>query len=129
MTIEERAEKAVELKKGRRYNCAQAVAAVLADQTELTEEQLYAVTAAFCVGMGTQEATCGALTGAGIVAGLRTGGKSTLKYAKQILEDFKQRSGAVNCRELKSVTDGKPLCSCEDCVRNAVLAYGAILVV
>ena len=35
MTIQERAEKAVELKNSGRCNCAQAVAAVLADQVEM----------------------------------------------------------------------------------------------
>ena len=32
--------------------------------------------------------------------------------------------GAIKCRDLKTITDGKPLCPCEECVRNAVLIYG-----
>ena len=35
--------------------------------------------------------------------------------------------GAIKCKDLKTVTDGKPLCSCEDCVRNAVMIYGEIV--
>ena len=127
MTLEERAEKAVELKNSGKYNCAQAVTAALADQTGLTEEQLKQVSAGFCAGMGNLEATCGALIGAGMIAGLKTEGKGTLGVTKQIQEEFGKRCGALKCKDLKTVTDGKPLCPCEDCVRNAVMIYGEIM--
>ena len=61
MNIYERADKAAELKKRGVYNCAQAVASVLADQTDLTEEELLKINSGFAVGMGNMEATCGAL--------------------------------------------------------------------
>ncbi|WP_027208440.1 C-GCAxxG-C-C family protein [Butyrivibrio hungatei] len=127
MTLEERAERAVELKNSGKYNCAQAVTAALADQTGLTEEQLKQVSAGFCAGMGNLEATCGALIGAGMIAGLKTEGKGTLGVTKQIQEEFGKRCGALKCKDLKTVTDGKPLCPCEDCVRNAVMIYGEIM--
>lgn len=127
MTITERAEKAVQLKNTGGYNCSQAVTAVLADQTDLTEEQLKHVAAGFCVGMGNMEATCGALIGAGMIAGLKTEGNGTLKLTRQILETFKEKCGAVRCKDLKAVTDGKPLCPCEECVRNAVMIYGEVV--
>ncbi len=127
MTINERAEKAVELKLSGGYNCSQAVTAVLADQTDLTGDQLKQITAGFCAGMGNLEATCGALIGAGMIAGLKTEGKGTLKLARQIQEAFRDRCGAITCKDLKAVTDGKPLCPCEDCVRNAVLIYGDVM--
>ena len=127
MTINERAEKAVELKLSGGYNCSQAVTAVLADQTGLTGEQLKQVSAGFCAGMGNLEATCGALIGAGMIAGLKTEGKGTLKLARQIQEAFRNRCGAITCKDLKAVTDGKPLCPCEECVRNAVLIYGDVM--
>ena len=127
MTINERAEKAVELKASGRYNCSQAVTAALADETGLSEEQLRAVSAGFCAGMGNLEATCGALIGAGMVAGLKTEGKGTLGITRQIQEEFGKRCGALKCKDLKTVTDGKPLCTCEECVRNAVMIYGEIM--
>ena len=123
----ERADKAVELKLSGGYNCSQAVTAVLADQTDLTDEQLKHITAGFCAGMGNLEATCGALIGAGMIAGLRTEGKGTLGITRQIQENFRDRCGAIKCKDLKTMTDGKPLCPCEDCVRNAVLIYGEIM--
>ena len=127
MTINERAEKAVELKASGRYNCSQAVTAALADETGLSEEQLRAVSAGFCAGMGNLEATCGALIGAGMVAGLKTEGKGTLGITRQIQEEFGKRCGALKCKDLKTITDGKPLCPCEECVRNAVMIYGEIM--
>ena len=77
MTLSERAEKAVELKTSGKYNCAQSVTVALADQTKLSEEELRQISAGFCAGMGNLEATCGALIGAGMIAGLKTEGKGT----------------------------------------------------
>ena len=88
MTIEERAENAVLFKKDGKGNCCQAVTAALADLTELSEEQLHQIAAGFGGGMGTMEATCGALVGAGIVAGLATRGESTKTYTRQMLRAF-----------------------------------------
>lgn len=127
MNITERAAKAVELKTSGGYNCSQSVTTVFADHTELSEEQLKQISAGFCVGMGNMEATCGALIGAGMIAGLKTEGKGTLKVARQIQEEFKNRCGSIKCKELKAITDGKSLCPCEECVRNAVLIYGEVM--
>ena len=85
MTLEERAEMAVELKNSGRCNCAQAVVAALRDQTELSPEQLSDLASGFCAGMGTLEATCGALIGAGMVVGLNTQGNRALIYNRNLL--------------------------------------------
>ena len=127
MNINERAEKAVQLKMSGGYNCSQAVTAALADQTDLTAEQLKQIAAGFCAGMGNLEATCGALIGAVMIAGIKTEGQGTLKVARQIQENFCDRCGAIKCKELKTITDGKPLCPCDECVRNAVLIYGEVM--
>ena len=127
MTLEERAQRAVELKNSGKYNCAQAVTAALSDQTELTEEQLNQISAGFCAGMGNMEATCGALIGAGMIAGLKTEGKGTLALTRQIQEEFGKKCGAIRCKDLKAITDGKSLCPCQECVRTAVLIYGEIM--
>ena len=127
MNIQERADRAVELKMSGAFNCAQSVTAALADETSLTEEQLKKISAGFCAGMGNHEATCGALIGAGMIAGLKTEGNGTLKITRQIQETFRDRCGAIKCKDLKTITDGKPLCPCEECVRNAVLIYGEVM--
>lgn len=127
MTLTERANKAVEMKISGKYNCAQSVAVSLADETGLSEEQLRQISAGFCAGMGNLQATCGALIGAGMIAGLKTEGQGTLSKTKQIQEEFAKRCGALKCGDLKAVTDGKPLCPCEECVRNAVMIYGEVM--
>ena len=77
--------------------------------------------------MGCMEATCGALVGAGIIAGLRTNGSGTMRASKQILAKFKEKSGATICKDLKGVGTGRVLCECDDCVRNAVYALEEVL--
>ena len=125
MTIEERAERGAVLK--RSCNCCQAVLLALADQTGLREQQLMQMGSGFGSGMGNMEGTCGALVGAGMAAGFKLKEKSTTRYTRQISENFQNRCGAVLCKDLKGRDTGSVLCACEDCVRNAVRAYGEII--
>ena len=127
MNTEKRAAYAEELKRSGICNCAQAVALALADQTAIGETALKQATAGFCAGMGTLEATCGALIGAGIVAGLATGGVGTLRITRMLLTRFKETCGATACRDLKATINGIPRCPCEQCVKNAVRAYAEVI--
>lgn len=127
MTIEERAERGAALKNSGACNCCQAVVLALADQTPLSEETLSQLASGFAAGMGNMEASCGALVGAVQVAGLALEGKSTVRCARQLAERFAAACGAVRCRDLKGRDSGCPLCACEDCVRNAILAYGEVV--
>ncbi len=126
MTIEERAAQAAEWKAGGVCTCCQAVTLILADQTGLTEEQLRCISSGFAVSMGTMEGPCGALVGAVMVAGLKLGGPS-VRFAKELAENFRRRTGSLICGELKGRDTGVLLCPCEECVRQAVLAYGDLL--
>ena len=78
-------------------------------------------------GMGNMEATCGAMIGAAMIVGLKTEGNGAVMATKKIQEEFRRRCGALKCRDLKAITDGKPLCPCDECVRNAVLIYGEVM--
>ena len=102
-------------------NCCQAVLAAYADELGMPVEILKQLGAGFGSGMGGMDGTCGALCVAEMVLGLKNckNGPVT-KQAKQIHAAFTQKSGASICRELKQMTNGRPLCSCDDCVRNAV---------
>ncbi len=122
MTPQERANAARELKASGKCNCCQAVTKSFSDTVNLSEEELEKISSGFAVGMGCMEATCGALIGASIIAGLRKNGKGTVKLSKAILARFKEMCGATICKELKGVETGKVLCECNDCVENAVLA-------
>ena len=63
-----------------------------------------------------------------MMAGLVTQGNGTLRLTKQLVERFKDMCGATACKQLKAlVNDGKPLCPCDDCIRNAVTAYGELV--
>ena len=93
----------------------------------LDDETLMKLTAGYAAGMGCLEATCGALIGAVMTAGVLTDGAGTPRYSKEILAKFQQKCGATICRELKGVGTGKVLCECPECVRNAVLALGEVM--
>lgn len=120
METSKRAEAGVEFK--RTNNCAQAV--LLAFQTEIGMEEavLKAMGSGFGSGMGGMEATCGAMCGAAMAAGLINKSNTPTKMlCKEMLQEFKETAGATICGDLKGVKTGKVLCSCNDCVRQAVL--------
>ena len=116
----ERKELAVELKHNG-YNCCQAVLCAYKDELGTSEEDLKKMGAAFGVGMGCMEATCGALIAAGIILGLKEyEGKPILRNAADIHRQFSDMCGASLCKDLKGRDTGIVLCECDDCVRNAV---------
>ena len=126
--MSERIKKADELhRKG--YNCSQSVAVACADLVDVPAETLFKATEGFGFGMGTMDGSCGALTGALLIAGLKnsTGNLespkskgATMKISKAMLTSFREKSGAIICRELKGVDTGKMICSCPDCIKHGV---------
>ena len=109
------------------YNCAQAVIAAYAADLGIDLDTARALGAGFGAGMGTMGATCGALCGAQIVLGLHGKGAHVMSKARALYNDFLNRCGATICIDLKGITTGKMLCSCDDCVANAVTALEALL--
>ena len=123
MTPEQRGEKAATLKKSGSANCCQSVLLAYADILGKDEDALRRLGAGFAVGMGSMEATCGALIGAGMVAGLRLGpSPAAVQASRKILASFQAKCGATICKDLKGRDTGKVLCECPECCRNAVLA-------
>ena len=120
MTTAERQESASALK--REMNCCQAVVRAFADTLSMDEATLMDIASGFGSGMGTMEGSCGALVGAVMVAGLRSHGKCRAALSRKVISRFKESCGATACRDLKGIGTGKVLCSCDNCVRNAVLA-------
>lgn len=123
-----RSEKAVELH-SRGFNCAQAVACAFAEDVAVPEEVLFAACEGFGLGMGGMEATCGAVSGAVMVAGLQHSSGDlqntmtkahTYKYTREITGAFAERNHSLTCKELKGVETGIVLRSCQDCIRDAV---------
>lgn len=121
MTKEEIADRAVYYKHNG-YNCAQAVVKAISKAEGRDCNALLHATAGFAAGMGTMEATCGALIGANLMVGLATEGKNTIVKSKELYQKFLDSCGATICKKLKGRDKGISLSSCEDCVRNAVIA-------
>lgn len=121
-----REEKAVEIK--RSCNCCQAVMLAYADKIDIDEETLKKTGAGFGTGMGCMGATCGALCGAVAVAGLiNNTGKPATMLSREIFKEFERLCGATICGDLKGIKSGKVLCSCDNCVRNAVSALESVM--
>lgn len=118
-----RQERAVEYKHGG-LNCCQAVLLAFEDQVTLDRESLILLGAPFGLGMGNMKANCGALIGSQILLGLLTydgGSRAPLrKSAGDVYNTFKEMCHETICEEIKGIYSGYVLCSCEDCVRNAV---------
>ena len=122
MTTEERMELGAKYK--REMNCCQAVVKAFADTVDVDDATLHRLASGFGSGMGTMEGTCGALVGAIMIASLRAKDGEAMKRSRQIMPRFRELCGATICRDLKGVGTGKVLCSCENCVRNAIRAVG-----
>lgn len=124
--MSDRVEKALELhKKG--YNCAQAVACAYCDLFDMDEQTAFKAAEGYGAGMGGMQATCGAVSGAVMLAGLknssgdvsdRTKG-STYKISRKIVADFEQKNGSTLCKELKGIETKKVLRSCDGCIEDA----------
>ena len=122
----DRKDQAAQLK--RSLNCCQAVLCAYAEETGLPMETLKKIGAAFGGGMGGMKGNCGALCGAELVLGiLKSEGGRIHKPASALYDSFEEKCGSTICKELKGFDTGKVLCSCEDCVRNAVAALEEIL--
>lgn len=125
--MSERVQKALENhKKG--MNCCQAVACAFADVMDVDENTIFKLGEGFGAGMGGMQCTCGAVSGAVLVAGMKnssgdvtnptTKGK-TYTYAKKIVQDFKEKNGTVICKELKGVETKKMIRTCDGCIEDA----------
>ena len=108
--MESRIKKTIELHdKG--YNCAQAVACAYCDLVGMDEQTALRATEAFGAGMGGMQATCGAVSGAVFLAGLKNADgvveapkskAATYKLSKTIVEAFQKKHGTTVCCELKA---------------------------
>ena len=125
MMLDERMDYAAQRKK--EMNCCQAVLVAFADKLGKSEDDLLRLGSGFGSGMATMEGTCGALVGAIMVSSLLSPDGEARNNSRAIMSRFKELcGGATICRDLKGIETGKMLCSCEDCVRNAVHVAGEI---
>ena len=110
------------------YNCAQAVACTFCEDLGFDEETVFRLAEGFGLGMGGMQATCGAVSGAVMLAGMvysrpEMEGRSkslTYKIGRDIPAKFLEKNGSLICRELKGVDTGRVLRSCPGCIDDAV---------
>ena len=123
------------------YNCAQSVLLSFADDLKFSKELAQKLAVGFGGGMGKQQETCGAVTGAIMVLGLLKGeevnNNEELKAAaygsvKELSRDFISAYKTTQCRELIGCDLNTPERSekfkeekimenvCAGCVRKAV---------
>jgi len=123
------------------FNCAQAVLASFGEEFGLDQVMAYRVASAFGGGMGHMGDTCGSVTGAFMVIGLKYGltvadGSQShweaFSAVQEFAEEFKSRHGSIVCREIlgfdisdrakfrEAMKQGIPQKICPKLVRDAV---------
>ncbi len=99
------------------FSCAQAVASTYGPEFGLSREMALKVSGAFGGGMAGMGETCGAVTGALMVIGLRHGRtnaedtetkEKAYNLVKEFVEHFKSRNESIVCRELLGCDIGTP---------------------
>ena len=91
------------------FSCSQAMLSTYGPQLGLNHELALKVSGAFGGGMARMGETCGAVTGAFMVIGLKHGNarvedkqakEKTYSLVKEFVDRFKSRNGSIVCREL-----------------------------
>ena len=119
ITKESRAERAIACH-NKAYNCAQSVAFAFLDKVDIDPETLFKVTEGLGLGMGGMEGTCGAISAAAVLAGLKISTADLEKPNSKGTSYKASKNSTIVCRELKGVDTGKVLRACPDCIRDAV---------
>jgi len=123
------------------FNCTQAVLSSFSEEFGLDRVTAYRVASAFGGGMGHMGDTCGSVTGAFMVIGLKYGltvadGSQShweaFSAVQGFVEEFKSRNGSIVCRDLlgfdisdrakfrEAMKQGIPQKICPKLVRDAV---------
>jgi C_GCAxxG_C_C family probable redox protein len=132
-----------------KFNCSQAVLTVFGSEFGISESDCLKIACAFGGGMGRQQHTCGAVTGALMVLGLKYGKalndseeKKDFTYLKtrEFFTEFKKMHGSTLCKDLlngldmndpedhKKIIEQKLFnIQCEKYVADAVTIAGKIM--
>lgn len=91
------------------FSCSQAVFSIYSTQFGLDREVALKISGAFGGGMGRMGETCGAVTGAFMLIGLKYGKtrvedeqtkEKTYSFVKKFVDKFKSHNGSIVCKEL-----------------------------
>ena len=127
VAMEDRVQKALELHR-QGYNCSQSVVCAYCDLFGLDEKTAFAVSEGLGAGMGTMKGPCGAATAMFLLAGAKNSDreltapstkKDTYRMVKELSGAFLERNSTLVCEELKGLTGGPTLRSCDGCIEDA----------
>lgn len=124
---EARVARALEMHKAG-YNCAQCVACACADLVDLDVDEAFCLMEGFGGGMGGFSETCGAISGGVALLGyMNSGGTAnprtkgaTYKLSRELVQRFREANGSTLCPELKGLSGGPVLRSCDGCIEDGV---------
>lgn len=95
------------------FNCTQAVLTAFSEQFGLDEAMAMRLACGFGAGMGRLQRTCGAVSGAYMVIGLKYGSfepanirdarEQTYSLVREFTKQFEERNGTTDCMELIGV--------------------------
>ncbi len=107
------------------FNCAQSVALPFCEELGMPRQAAMKALEGFGAGMGDRMQTCGALSGAVFVAGLKhsdgnldspASKATTYAICGKLCQAFKEKSGSTVCKEIKE----KNHVSCNECISFGV---------
>lgn len=99
------------------FNCSQAILSAYCEEFGLSLEMAERLSVTFGGGLGRQGKLCGCVSGALMVLGLEHGGDSTkdtnirisaYDIAKNFSQDFKEKNGALDCKDIIKYNLSKP---------------------
>jgi len=94
------------------FNCSQAILSTYCSEFDLDDKTAKQISCGFGAGMGRLQETCGAVTGAYLLIGLKYGKfvkddesakEKTYSLVREFSELFVERNKTTNCRELLGV--------------------------
>lgn len=119
------------------YTCSQAVSCAFCDEVGIDENTMFALMEGFGIGMGDMQGTCGTISGAAAILGMKLSSGTTentktkvqtYKVIRELKSRFKEKNGSEICCELKgSKNGGIPLRLCPGCVEDAAKILEEIL--
>lgn len=130
----DRKELAMELH-SKNFNCAQSVVCSYCSVLGYDPVNAFKMAEAFGFGMGSA-GTCGAVTGMAMVIGMKASDgnldnpqtkKECYNTMRLATGEFLRKNKSIVCREIKGMDGSPALCSCDDCIKDAVAILDKLL--
>ncbi|WP_303857896.1 C-GCAxxG-C-C family protein [Aminicella lysinilytica] len=110
------------------FNCAQCVVCSYCNVLGYDPVTAFKMAEAFGFGMGSA-GTCGAVSGMAMVIGMKTSDgdldnpktkRESYNLMRRATGEFLRKNKSIVCREIKGMDGGPVLCSCDDCIQDAI---------